>query len=102
MTYTVTATNTGTANLTDVVVSDPLLTPDQITCALVVPGAECVLTGTYTVTAADVLAGSIVNTATADSVQTDQMTDNNTVLMPGAGPDGRQAGAGERGRGRLR
>ncbi|WP_132866253.1 OmpA family protein, partial [Stenotrophomonas sp. ATCM1_4] len=68
LTYTVTVTNTSASgNLTDVVVSDSRITPSTITCASVAPGATCVLTGTYTVTAADVTAGSISNTATATS-----------------------------------
>ena len=82
LTYTLTATNTGTANLTDVVVSDPLITPGSTSCALVAPGATCVLIGTYVVTAADVTAGSIVNTATADSVQTAAVADDETVSVP--------------------
>jgi len=82
LTYTVTATNNGTANLTNVVVSDPMLTPNTITCATVAPNATCVLTGTYSVTAADVTATQIVNTATADSDQTDLIDDTETVPVP--------------------
>jgi len=68
LTYTVTVTNTSTSgNLTDVVVSDPMITPNTTTCASVAPGATCVLTGTYVVTAADVTAGSISNTAVVTS-----------------------------------
>ena len=33
LTYTITATNTGTAALTNVVVSDPMITPTTTTCA---------------------------------------------------------------------
>ena len=66
--YTVTVTNTSASgNLTDVVVSDPLITPNTITCASVAPGLTCVLTGTYVVTAADVTAGEISNTAVVTS-----------------------------------
>jgi len=61
LTYTVTATNNGSSNLTNVVVSDPMLTPNSITCGNVAPGATCVLAGTYSVTAADVAAGQITN-----------------------------------------
>lgn len=68
LTYTVTMTNTSaTGNLNNVVVSDSKITPSTITCASVAPGATCVLTGTYTVTTADVAAGSISNTATVTS-----------------------------------
>ena len=84
LTYSITATNTGTANLTDVVVSDPLITPTvgSTPCALVVPAGTCTLVGTYVVTAADVTAGQIVNTATADSDQTAPVTDDETVTVP--------------------
>ena len=72
LTYTITATNTGAANLTDVVVSDPLITPTGGTtpCGLLAPGETCTLVSTYVVTAADVTAGQIDNTGTADSDQT--------------------------------
>ena len=89
LTYTITATNIGSSNLTNVVVSDPLLTATggSTPCALVVPGATCTLVGTYTVTAADVAAGSIDNTATADSDQTDEVDDDNTVPIDAPGLD---------------
>ena len=53
LTYTITATNDGDANLTNVVVSDSLITPTGGTtpCALVAPGGTCTLIGTYVVTA---------------------------------------------------
>jgi len=82
LTYTITATNTGAAILTNVVVSDPLISPSSQTCAQLSPSASCVLTGTYTVTAADVAAGTIDNTASADSDQTDPITDQETVTTP--------------------
>ncbi|NIV49424.1 MAG: DUF11 domain-containing protein, partial [Gammaproteobacteria bacterium] len=76
LTYTITATNTGSGQLTGVVVSDDL-TGDftgvgtQPACAdPLASNATCVLTVTYVVTAADVTAGSITNTGTADSDQT--------------------------------
>ncbi|NNF36283.1 MAG: hypothetical protein HKN68_19425, partial [Saprospiraceae bacterium] len=79
LTYTITATNTGTGNLTNVVVSDSKITPSSTTCATLAANATCVLVGTYTVTAADVTAGQVDNTATADSDQTDTVTDTETV-----------------------
>ena len=85
LTYTITATNTGgTANLTNVVVSDPLITPTggSTPCGLVAPAGTCTLVGTYVVTAADVTAGQIDNTATADSDQTAPVTDDQTVVVP--------------------
>ena len=89
LTYTITASNTGSSNLTNVVVSDPLLTATggSTPCALVVPGGTCTLVGTYVVTASDVAAGSIDNTATADSDQTDEVDDDNSVLVPTPGLD---------------
>ncbi len=85
LTYTVTATNSGTANLTNVVVTDSLITATggSTPCALVAPGATCTLIGTYVVTAADVAAGQIDNTGTADSDQTGAVTDDETVVVPG-------------------
>jgi len=82
LTYTITATNNGTANLTNLAVSDPMITPNSINCALVTPGATCVLVGTYVVTAADVLAGTIDNTASSESDQTDVLTDDESVPLP--------------------
>ena len=67
LTYTVTATNTGLAVETGVTVFDLMLTPPSQTCAQVLPGGTCVLTGTYAVDQADVDAGEIVNTASAVS-----------------------------------
>ncbi|NCA72494.1 MAG: DUF11 domain-containing protein, partial [Sphingobacteriia bacterium] len=81
LTYTVTATNTGNVTLTDVVVSDSLITPASETCASVAPTQTCVLSGTYTVTQADMDVGQVVNTATADSDQTDAVTDAVTTLI---------------------
>ncbi|MBK1646990.1 hypothetical protein CKO25_20725, partial [Thiocapsa imhoffii] len=87
LTYTVTATNSGNVTLTNVVVSDDLITPDEITCASVAPGATCELVGTYTVTLADAIAAVVVNTASVDSDQTDpQTTELSTPVQPPAAP----------------
>ncbi len=69
LTYSVTATNSGSAMLLNVQVSDPLTTPNAILCTSVAVAGTCVLTGTYTVTAADVAHGSISNTGSATSTQ---------------------------------
>jgi uncharacterized repeat protein (TIGR01451 family) len=82
LTYTITATNIGTANLTNVTVSDPKITPSSNSCALLAPTETCVLVGTYVVTAADVTAGQIDNLATGDTDQTDPVTDPETVPVP--------------------
>jgi len=80
LTYTVTASNTGNTTLSNVVVSDPLLDSSTTTCATLAPGADCVLTGTYTVTQADADSGEVVNTGTADSDETPPSDD--TVTTP--------------------
>ena len=72
LTYTVTATNTGLGVETNLTVIDTLLSPETQTCAQVLPGETCVLTGTYTVVQADVDAGEIINTA---SVTSDNLPD---------------------------
>ncbi len=87
LTYTITATNTGTATLTNVVVTDTRITPATITCASVAPGGTCVLTGSLTVTAADAQAGEVVNTATADSNETPPAED--TLSVPVVKPSGK-------------
>jgi len=58
-------------------VNDPQLTPNNQACANVAPGATCVLNGSYTVTQADVDAGSFTNTAT--------VTDDDVCPAAGAG-----------------
>ncbi len=80
LTYSVTATNTGNITLNNVVVSDPMLSPDQETCVTLAPGADCVLSGTYTVTQSDVDAGQVTNTGTGDSDETPPGDD--TVVTP--------------------
>ena len=84
LTYTITATNTGTATLTNVVVADALITPTGGTtpCASLAPAGTCTLVGTYVVTQANVDAGQILNTGTADSDETAPVSDPNTVPVP--------------------
>jgi len=82
--YTITTTNSGNMTLTNVVVSDSLITPTGGTtpCASVAPGASCTLIGTYTVTQDDLDNGEILNTASAGSDQTDSIdTDLITPLV---------------------
>ena len=66
LTYTITVTNTGDVDQTDVIVTDPLITPNTTTCANVPVGGTCVLTGTYVVQPGDA-GGDIVNTAETSS-----------------------------------
>ena len=68
ITYTFTVTNTGNTTLTNVVVSDPMFGGPICTINKLDPGVpvtDPTCSKTYTVTQADVDAGSIVNTATA-------------------------------------
>ncbi|MEZ5471909.1 MAG: hypothetical protein R3E90_09030 [Marinicella sp.] len=80
LTFVITATNNGNVTLNNVVVSDPMLTPNQATCATVTPGNTCVLTGTVTVDINHANAGNLSNTGTADSDETPEVTD--TVNTP--------------------
>ncbi len=69
VTYTLTGTNTGTVTLYHVTVTDPMSGLSAVACvpaapATLAPGGTITCTATYTVTQADVDAGSIVNTAT--------------------------------------
>ncbi|MFE6867280.1 hypothetical protein ACFVFS_12015 [Kitasatospora sp. NPDC057692] len=73
ITYKFTVTNTGNVTLKDVKVNETAFTGsgkiDPVTCpkeaATLAPGATVLCTATYTVTQADVDAGSVKNTATA-------------------------------------
>ncbi|MGY6553133.1 MAG: DUF7507 domain-containing protein [Wenzhouxiangella sp.] len=70
LSYTITATNSGNVTLTNVVVSDSLIDPAEVICAILAVGESCVLTGAYTVAQADVDTGAVINTASALSDQT--------------------------------
>jgi len=67
VTYSFLVTNTGTAPLKQITVSDPLPGLSAVACpaAGLVPGAAMTCTATYTITAADVAAGKLDNTVTA-------------------------------------
>lgn len=80
--YTVTVTNTGIVPLTNVSVTDSLLSPATQTCPTVAVGASCVLSGTYVVTAADATAGAVANTANVTSTQIPGPVPSNTVTIP--------------------
>ena len=64
---TFTVTNTGNVTLTNVTVTDPLITVTGTPIASLAPGASdaATFTGTYTLTQADIDAGTLTNTATA-------------------------------------
>jgi uncharacterized repeat protein (TIGR01451 family) len=67
ITYTFHVTNTGNVTVTDVTVTDPMSGLSAITCptGALAPNDSVDCTATYTVTQADINAGSITNTATA-------------------------------------
>ncbi|MEE8523483.1 MAG: hypothetical protein V3T72_06090, partial [Thermoanaerobaculia bacterium] len=84
LTYSFVATNTGNTALTNVTITDPLPGLSALTCtptqpATLAPGETLSCTATYVVTQADVDAGQILNTATADSDETGPVTDPETV-----------------------
>jgi gliding motility-associated-like protein/uncharacterized repeat protein (TIGR01451 family) len=64
--YTLEVTNTGNVTLYDVTVEDPLTGFTQL-INILSPGESAAFTTTYTVTYADLIAGSITNTATAST-----------------------------------
>lgn len=70
ITYKITATNDGNLTLTNVKVVDEL-TGDEWEIASLAPGASEEFDTSYTVTEADILAGSVVNTATAEGTGPD-------------------------------
>ncbi len=78
--YTITATNDGTISLSNVVVSDDL-TGDSTTCALVTVGDTCVLETSYVVQVGE-LGTTIHNVGTADSDETDPVSDPEDVPVP--------------------
>ena len=93
VTYSIVTTNTGTVTLTNVSTSDPLL--PTLTCsptqpvASLIPGASYTCTGSYTVTAADVTAGHVINTATATGTYNSNVTvtgTSNTINLPLSAP----------------
>ena len=84
--YSFQVSNTGNVTLTNVSVTDPLVTP--ITCPSGNPipslasGDSETCTGSYVITQTDVDNGSRDNTGTADSDQTEPVTDPETVILP--------------------
>ncbi len=93
ITYTFAVTNNGAISLSNVAVTDPLITgppnSGSIDCS---PEANPILnldptdtvpcTGTYAITQADIDAGEVNNTGTADSDETVPVDDDETVTLP--------------------
>ena len=85
ITYTLTATNTGSLPLTNVTIADNnatlgVCTPVQP--AALAPNATLVCPAVYVVLQADIDFGSFVNTATANSTETPPVTDTETINFP--------------------
>ncbi len=81
--YTIVATNLGNVTLHGVTIADPklgTLSCDKAQGAPLAPNATMTCTGTYTATQADVDAGHVDNTATADSTETAPVDDSARVL----------------------
>jgi hypothetical protein len=85
--YSYTVENKGTANLTNVTLSDDKLGPLTLSdlagdgVGLIKAGASETATASYVVKASD-LGKTIINVATADSTQTGPDTDTETVVVP--------------------
>jgi hypothetical protein len=78
ITYEIVVTNDGNLTITNVTVTDEL-TGDEWTIESLAPEASETFTASYTVTEADILAGSVVNEATADGENpSDDPTDPGT------------------------
>src|SRR5258707_12494558 len=91
ITYTLTATNTGTVTLHNVTVSDnPALTgfgcTPTVPAASLAPGAAIVCTGTHSITQADLDAGSFLDTASATSTETNAPDPKDTVTAASTNP----------------
>ncbi len=69
--YSYLVTNTGTTTLADVSVSDNLVADVNCPASSLAPAAQETCNGTYTVSQADVDAGSVTNTATASATAPD-------------------------------
>ncbi|MEO7068828.1 MAG: hypothetical protein ABI114_18105, partial [Rhodanobacter sp.] len=85
ITYAFAATNTGTVDLTNVIVSDVKLPTLSCTIATLQVGktASCAPTNnTHTITPADVTAGSVINTATATATPPGTITPPTTTSPP--------------------
>ncbi|MBW8384425.1 MAG: hypothetical protein K0M69_18125, partial [Youngiibacter sp.] len=80
--YTFTVTNTGNVTLHNVTVTDPKVTVVGGPTTLDVGETDSTtFTGSYQVTLADIVAGSVYNIATADSNETPPVTDDVTVNL---------------------
>ena len=84
ITYSITATNDGNLTITNITVTDDL-TGEAWPVASLAPGASIDFTTAYTVTEADILAGQVVNEATATGTSLDP--DTRLEVTPGVDPE---------------
>jgi uncharacterized repeat protein (TIGR01451 family) len=86
--YSFVVTNTGNVTLTDLTVDDPLTGLSEIDCPVtkLAAGEQTVCTATYTVTQADVDAGSLANTATVTGTPPtgEPVKADGSVTIPGS------------------
>ena len=85
ITYQITATNDGNLTLRNVTVTDEL-TGDEWTIASLAPGASQNFTTSFVVTEADVLAGQVLNVATAKGTSPDP-DEPEVPVTPGEDPE---------------
>ena len=83
--YKVTVTNDGNLTITDITVTDEL-TGDEWTVASLKPGVSATFKTSYTVTEADILAGEVVNVATAKGTSPDP-DEPDVPVVPGTDPE---------------
>ncbi len=89
ITYKITVTNTGNVTLTGVVVEDELTKDSWTVEEALAPGAAKEFTAEYVVTEADIIAGKVVNTATAASTVPGTEVTPDTEENPTVEPDGK-------------
>ncbi|WP_186439090.1 Calx-beta domain-containing protein [Dokdonia sp. Hel_I_63] len=94
ITYTLTITNNGNEELTNVIVVDPLIIINEGPVAVLAISESATFTGTYIITQNDIEAGGIVNVAIAEGTdqagntitdQSDDPTDTTNVDVDGDG-----------------
>ncbi|WP_316528850.1 DUF7507 domain-containing protein [Kitasatospora brasiliensis] len=90
VTYTYTVTNTGTATVTNLTVTDDHVTPVTCDTTTLAPNQTTTCHGTYVITAADVAAGHVTNTAVASGTTPEGGTEQSppaeeTVTTAGEG-----------------
>ncbi len=80
--YTLTVRNTGDVDVHGVSVTDAKLGTVACPASTIAVGGSLTCTGSYSVTQIDIDAGTVANTATADSNETDPVTTSTTTNLP--------------------